>query len=127
MKISRTISAYEFGMSEILRRGQVPSWRDIYALVDPREPSIVRYVGCAEDLGKRLYGHLASRDNAAVNRWVRMLRDVGVKPEMVALASVRLEFAAEFERLVIGRFSDTVLNHVGIGPKKLKVKPSLRE
>jgi hypothetical protein len=47
---------YNEGADEMTKAGDRP--RFIYAMVDPREPRKVRYIGCTLDLRHRLKGHL---------------------------------------------------------------------
>jgi len=69
--------------------------RFIYALVDPREPGIIRYVGCSERPWHRCQDHLSDSrrkprfGNAAKIAWLSGLLDAGVLPWIVILERVK--------------------------------------
>lgn len=60
----------------------------IYALIDPRDKA-VRYVGCTLDMRQRYSAHLSALEQSEGNRrrceWVRELRALNLRPEMLLL------------------------------------------
>lgn len=68
--------------------------RFVYALVDPREPAEVRYVGCTLNVPRRLYQHqweaMAPDDhrNPYKRRWLRGLLLLGIQPVALVLETV---------------------------------------
>lgn len=53
----------------------------IYTLADPREPNIVRYVGCTYRLSKRIQQHsMVTNGDSAREAWVRELRKLKLAP-----------------------------------------------
>lgn len=63
----------------------------VYALVDPREPERVRYVGSSQHMAKRLADHansLTGKADAERKQWVRSMRESGCSPVMVLLEEV---------------------------------------
>lgn len=72
---------------QMLKRRGKP-WCLVYGLVDPREPTVVRYVGQSRNTRTRLDFHLenaAAGRTAPVNRWIRDLVAAGVAPKLVVL------------------------------------------
>ena len=59
----------------------------IYALVDPREPNVYRYIGQTTFPERRLLSHLVGSENGrgSKNEWIRFLRSEGVVVSMVPL------------------------------------------
>jgi hypothetical protein len=56
----------------------------IYALIDPAEPKLVRYVGRTQDATHRYRAHCTNGSDA-VTEWARRVMDVGRMPAMVLL------------------------------------------
>ena len=56
----------------------------IYGLKDPRT-GLTRYVGKSVDPKARLKDHLRARSNTHCARWIRTLRAIGLKPEIIIL------------------------------------------
>lgn len=71
----------------------------IYALLDPRAPDAIRYVGFAVNMSKRLSVHMAEakveRNHRA--RWIQKLVREGVRPEMRQLEECAAGSEAERE------------------------------
>jgi hypothetical protein len=63
----------------------------IYTLHDPREPSVIRYVGWATDTKRRFNKHLADaradRDQTYCGRWKRTLLELNVVPVLTIVES----------------------------------------
>jgi predicted GIY-YIG superfamily endonuclease len=65
---------------------QVSGKYTIYGLVDPRSPSIFRYIGVTDTPKRRYKEHLACLGtNQAKNTWVQELLVQGIQPEMIVL------------------------------------------
>ena len=63
----------------------------IYGLVDPRKPTVVRYVGKTTSTpGARYAGHLSERSKCGWKRsgWMFKLKEAGILPDMVLLETV---------------------------------------
>lgn len=84
----------------------------VYILADPRRHIVrtkrIRYVGqTKQDLNKRLYQHIIKCDSPSqkqryVNRWIRKLLDIGVKPKIYGGAKLTTRKKAdEVERKYI--------------------------
>ncbi len=70
---------------------RAPRLAGVYALVDPEEPSEVRYVGSSQHMAKRLSDHvysLTGKQDEERKAWVRALRRAGRMPVMVVLEEV---------------------------------------
>lgn len=78
----------------------------IYGLIDPRDGSI-RYVGKANDPGKRLKGHLREcrRRNTPVYAWIRKLVGLGMSPGLRVLEA-DCEDWKEAERRIIAEMRE---------------------
>lgn len=77
----------------------------VYALVDPREPERVRYVGSSQHMAKRLVDHansLTGKADAERKHWVRNMRESGCSPVMVLLEEVSAG-KASFEMHLVER------------------------
>jgi group I intron endonuclease len=59
----------------------------IYALCDPRDGQ-VRYIGKADDIDRRYKAHLHEQNGTHKRRWIRLLLDVGLAPEIVIIEEV---------------------------------------
>lgn len=75
-------------------------WRmnvTIYALVDPRKPADIRYVGQAIHPAQRHLQHCCIRSNPETTNqiWIESLRAEGILPQMVILEVV--EYGTAFE------------------------------
>lgn len=59
----------------------------IYGLYDPRQDGVIRYIGKANNLKKRLSSHLrdAKRRKTPVYDWINSLTRVGVIPKMILI------------------------------------------
>jgi hypothetical protein len=80
----------------------------VYALVDPRSPSFVRYIGVTANVQRRFAGHLSNPTNPRVGDWIESLRKDGVAPRILTLtdcygarAANKLEavYIDEYQRL----------------------------
>lgn len=70
----------------------------IYALYDPRDPLIVRYIGKAQDVDGRLRGHIKEaqdRVGYSLHRlnWIRYLLKAGVQPQVRVIEAVNKNWA----------------------------------
>lgn len=63
----------------------------IYTLTDPRT-NMVRYVGKAYVLGKRLKSHLEDKSETHKTHWIRSLRKIGLKPIIESIETFTDEF-----------------------------------
>lgn len=79
----------------------------IYALVDPRRPEEIRYVGRTETPRSRHIQHCCETGRSAKCAWIESLALHGVMPQMVILEAVDAAEASAKESLWIGRFRDT--------------------
>lgn len=62
----------------------------IYALVDPRSPDDIRYIGKSFDVNKRLKGHLSKdslKTQSHKNNWIKSLLGGGVRPGIMEIES----------------------------------------
>jgi hypothetical protein len=66
----------------------------IYKLTDPRDESI-RYVGRTSDIQARYYAHLAAKSQKEKDIWIRELHDLGLKPIMTVIETVRYSIPAD--------------------------------
>jgi hypothetical protein len=95
--------------------------RAVYALVDPDDPSRIRYLGCTSvRLRRRLSQHVAaarqSRRATPVNLWIRGLLKDGRRPCIRPLAvALGAEAAAALERKLIARYRGADLLNVTVG------------
>ncbi len=71
----------------------------IYALVDPRCPHIVRYVGQTSDWNRRLLEHVKNgKARSSKEKWLVTMRSEGVLPQLVVLEENNHILANERER-----------------------------
>jgi hypothetical protein len=101
----------------------------LYALEDPRNPGVVRYIGVTRNsLRVRLNQHRATHNNprTPVAFWIRKLLSEGVEPTIVEMASGDESwdvYTAEVEAIALFASSGLLLNVTpggrggGIGPK----------
>lgn len=77
----------------------------IYGLFDP-DTGVLRYVGKADDVGKRFKTHLrdARRRSTPVYSWIRKLVSNGQLPKIETLAECSPEHWPEVERNVIAQY-----------------------
>lgn len=83
--------------------GREEVYGSIYALIDPRESSHVRYIGwTSKSLEKRLKGHLNDRwdmkSRSYKRNWIDSLRRDGILPEIVLVEKVSVSEWAMRER-----------------------------
>lgn len=79
----------------------------IYALVDPREPEIVRYVGKAWNVEIRRRQHLSATHLAAntyKDRWIKKLLRAGVEPQVIIIECVLRAMWGDRERYWIAHY-----------------------
>jgi hypothetical protein len=82
---------------------QAPANVSIYALHDP-ESMEIRYVGKANDAGKRLAGHLRTLGRRTpVYDWIRGLAENGRRPVLSILATVSVSEWESAERALIAK------------------------
>lgn len=102
---------------------QPTGYGSIYALVDPREPEHVRYIGwTSKSLEARLSGHLNdvldARHRSYKRNWLASLRKKGVLPEIVLVERVHSSEWAAKERFWIAAMKeegDRLTNTTGGG------------
>jgi hypothetical protein len=72
----------------------------LYALMDPREPDIVRYIGKTDNISRRLSEHIAgSRNEEAItpkDLWIKGLLKAGVSPEIKLVETVVWRYDPEW-------------------------------
>lgn len=76
----------------------------IYALIDPRAPNVIRYVGQTAKPRERLRKHLraAGRDKPTYRgHWIAKLREEGVEPVLIVMVRVDVRHRNEAERHMI--------------------------
>lgn len=81
-------------LKDLMRAARVSG---VYALVDPREPAVVRYVGSSRHMVKRLADHaysVSGKQDAERKTWVRELRKEGRTPVMVVLEELDAQKAS---------------------------------
>lgn len=72
----------DFGISGTGRKA-------VYALCDPREPEIVRYVGLSSSPAERLFSHISWRSKPTpVGQWITALFAASIRPEIRILEIV---------------------------------------
>lgn len=78
----------------------------IYALVDPRDPFRVRYVGKSRDPSKRLRQHITQRNRhkSHKNNWVNALIGESIKPVVIGIQDCSVEEWEKWERFWITHF-----------------------
>lgn len=75
-------------------RKLVAQAKQVYALMDPRRPAVIRYVGCSQRLPVRVYEHVYAATHKtghnlrAKDEWIRGLLAEGVTPQFVVLETV---------------------------------------
>ena len=77
----------------------------IYGLVDPRD-GLFRYVGKANDVQKRLEGHLADKKTTRKRKWLKQLSEMGLSPSVVILAKVPMSKWQQAEKFQIALFRE---------------------
>lgn len=84
----------------------------IYALLDPRDKTRVKYVGAtSQNLNLRLAQHLSSRQSSDMAQWIAELKASGVCPIIVPLEECQgKETANQIEGKWIGNFRLTAIN-----------------
>lgn len=102
----------------------------IYALTDPREPLVVRYVGQSSNLGNRFATHYRGGD-PQTKAWVKDIIRQGFAPTISLLEETDDFNATNCERKWINHYRETVLNIKAESVKdfEFRVSPiiSLRE
>lgn len=79
----------------------------IYALADPRSPLRVRWVGRTKHLANRVKAHtncFRSGHNTTKVHWLQQLKRLGLKPEVITLATVSSDQADAEERRFTEQF-----------------------
>lgn len=94
----------------------------IYVLVDPREPTVVRYVGRTKVPRVRHLQHCAETVGTSKGSWIESLRLDGVMPQMRILEWVKEADAGARERSMVDRYRSTVYN-AEAKTKSLEPKP----
>jgi hypothetical protein len=82
----------------------------IYALVDPRTPGEIRYVGQTRmDARKRWHAHVcqAGKGKTRSAKWISSLTFAGVRPLMVPICRVAVESLGDVERAWISHYRGT--------------------
>lgn len=86
----------------------------IYALYDPRDPDVVRYVGKTKTkIEIRRMRHVGEARRGLKNHrgnWIRSLLNAGVIPGVRLLAEVPAEVWPEYERQFIAQYKNTLTN-----------------
>lgn len=84
----------------------------IYALADPGEPSVVRYIGQSAEPERRLMSHMnecAEPNQSARARWLRTLKAIGKHPLVTILDAIDwvggMNPANDLERVWIARYA----------------------
>lgn len=81
-------------LKDLMRAARVSG---VYALVDPSEPTVVRYVGSSRHMAKRLADHaysVSGKQDAERKAWVREMRKEGRTPVMVVLKELDAQKAS---------------------------------
>lgn len=89
----------------------------IYGLVDPRS-DLIRYVGKSGNIKRRLKAHKNEKGERRKNRWVRLLKSIGLEPEIKVLEQADENTWQERERWWIKDFREKgydLLNHTDGG------------
>lgn len=75
----------------------------IYALVDPRDVGVVRYVGKSDAPWNRIKGHIieSRRRDGWKNNWIKSLSNDGVIPSMIILSIVERSESVRREKELI--------------------------
>jgi hypothetical protein len=98
----------------------------IYALVDPRT-KLIAYVGCSEQLNRRIRSHQVGRlpsTQPRLGKWLAELRNSGLEPQSCLVAEVKFHrlvwharrTALDIEKEVIGilaRSEPPLMNIIG--------------
>jgi len=79
-----------------------PEYTYIYSLIDPRDGS-VRYIGKANNIDKRLYGHIkdCNRRKTPVSCWVKKLLGMELTPSIKEVLKVKMDKWELAERIII--------------------------
>lgn len=86
----------------------------VYALVDPREPHAIRYVGNTVARLNRHLQHITCLNKSAKSEWLEQLREAGLFPQMITLETVPVLKGPERERYWIEHYRKAgmaLLNH----------------
>lgn len=67
----------------------------IYALADPREPELYRYIGQSNAPRFRHLEHCQDASGSVKSEWLEHLRQFGILPQMVILQEVHGQIAAD--------------------------------
>lgn len=89
----------------------------IYALIDPIEPDIIRYVGKANNMKSRLIKHISEskKSKSFKNNWIKKLIHEGKKPEMILLKEVLISEWKYWEIFYIDKYKSKILTNVTKG------------
>lgn len=92
----------------------------IYALVDPREPNVVRYIGKTTAPENRWNAHVRNSKYLKCHRssWIVSLLKNGVKPLMRIVAICSEEVWQDFEKAIVSKYKSDKLtngNEGGVG------------
>lgn len=92
-------------------KGKPDEKAEIYGLFDPRDGAL-RYIGKANDSGKRFKGHLrdARRRNTPVYSWIKKLQSEGLLPTMTVLEVADDWEEAERRLIALHRKTSKLLN-----------------
>lgn len=71
----------------------------IYALIDPRHPRDIRYVGCTQNRTARHIAHCSQIGKSAKGGWVDQIRSEGVMPSMITLEVIEDDAEADQREL----------------------------
>lgn len=83
----------------------------IYALVDPRWPDVVRYVGLAKIPRIRHLQHCGELSTSPKGVWIETMRDQGVLPQLVVLEWCEANWGSQRERHWIAHFDSRQLTN----------------
>ncbi len=87
----------------------------IYGLKDPQS-NLIRYVGISKNIDARYKSHLYTKDNTGKNEWIKELKKVSLRPELVILHTMETNdrnVALNKEKEYIKQYKDTILNITG--------------
>ena len=94
----------------------------IYALVDPRKPSLIRYVGQSKTPMTRHLLHITSLDNPAKSEWIETMRQDGVLPQMIIIEWTKENESDFREKHYMQLYASDLLTNINL-PKLTKEKP----
>jgi hypothetical protein len=92
----------------------------VYALVDPRRPMIVRYIGCSVAPDRRLREHIAAANdhNHGNDAWISSLLGTGREPWLRVLEAVADDaMALDREAFWISVYRSPRLLNFGLAPR----------